>query len=107
MLQVVFETFCILISLACRLSYLEAVIMEVQRISNVPPLGISHRALCDTELDGYRIPKETIILTSLYSIHMDRNYWKDPEVFRPERFLKTDGKEAIDEKYFAPFGYGT
>lgn len=80
--------------------------MEVQRRTNVPPLGVSHRAVSDTYLLGYRIPKGTIILASLYSIHMDPEYWKDPLAFRPERFLKDNKKISVDERYFAPFGYG-
>lgn len=80
--------------------------MEVQRRTNVPPLGISHRAICDTELFGYKIPKGTIVLPSLYSIHMDPKYWKDPLAFRPERFLDNNKRIAADEKFFAPFGYG-
>lgn len=80
--------------------------MEVQRIANIPPLGISHRAVCHTQLGGYEIPEGTIILASLYSVHMDKDFWKDPEVFRPERFLDANGKITINENYFVPFGYG-
>ncbi|KAI7815650.1 cytochrome p450 [Rhyzopertha dominica] len=88
-----------------RLTYTEAVIMEIQRRTNVPPLGISHRAVSTTYLFDYRIPKETIILPSLYSIHMDPLYWRDPLAFRPERHIK-NGKIFFEEKHFAPFGYG-
>lgn len=90
-----------------RLPYTEAVIMEVQRRTNIPPLGISHRAICDTEIFGYKIPEGTIVLPSLYSIHMDPKYWKDPLAFRPERFLDSNKKITTNEKYFAPFGYGS
>lgn len=79
--------------------------MEIQRRTNVPPLGISHRAVSTTYLFDYRIPKETIILPSLYSIHMDPLYWRDPLAFRPERHIK-NGKIFFEEKHFAPFGYG-
>lgn len=79
--------------------------MEIQRRTNVPPLGIAHRAIRDTFLLGYKIPEDTIVLTSLYSLHMDPHFWKDPLAFRPERFLN-QGQIIADEKYFAPFGYG-
>ncbi|XP_019871649.1 methyl farnesoate epoxidase-like [Aethina tumida] len=88
-----------------RLKYTEAVLMEIQRRTNVPPLGIAHRAIRDTFLLGYKIPEDTIVLTSLYSLHMDPHFWKDPLAFRPERFLN-QGQIVADEKYFAPFGYG-
>ena len=35
---------------------------------------------------------------------MDQEYWKDPEVFRPERFMQ-DGKFRVDERNI-PFGIG-
>lgn len=80
--------------------------MEIQRHANVPPLGVAHRAMKTTDLLGYRIPKGTILLTSLYSIHMDSEYWGDPEKFSPERFFDGEEKKTIPEKNFAPFGYG-
>ncbi|XP_068896333.1 methyl farnesoate epoxidase-like [Tenebrio molitor] len=89
-----------------KLKYTESVLMEIQRRANIPPLGIAHRAKCDTHLLGYSIPEGTIILTSLYSVHMDQKFWKDPLAFRPERFFDQSGNWMVNEKYFAPFGYG-
>lgn len=40
-----------------RLNYLEAVLMEVQRHSNVAPLAIAHRTVRKTSLQEYIIPK--------------------------------------------------
>lgn len=80
--------------------------MEIQRRVSVAPSGIAHRAMNDTELFGYRIPKDTMILTSLYSIHMDETYWGDPSEFRPERFLDESGELIVNEKYYMPFGTG-
>ncbi|KAF5297438.1 hypothetical protein FQR65_LT01369 [Abscondita terminalis] len=88
------------------LPYTEAVLMEVQRVANVPPLGIAHRATCETNLFGYRIPEGAIVLPSLYSIHMDNDFWKDPLEFRPDRFLNENGSVFSPEWYFLPFGYG-
>jgi methyl farnesoate epoxidase/farnesoate epoxidase len=39
------------------------------------------------------------------SILHDREHWGDPEVFRPERFLDTDGKFIKDE-WMIQFGSG-
>ncbi|CAH1119577.1 unnamed protein product [Phaedon cochleariae] len=89
-----------------RLKYTEAVLMELQRRVTVAPLGIAHRAVRDTELYGYNIPRDTIILTNLYSVHMDKHYWKDPMEFRPERFLNEKGDLVVNEKHYVPFGGG-
>lgn len=88
-----------------QLRYVEAVMCEIQRISNVAPLGIAHRALKQCKLQGYTIPESTTAIFSLYSLHMDPEYWTDPLVFRPERFLDADGK-LIQHDYFLPFGSG-
>ncbi|KAB0792145.1 hypothetical protein PPYR_14104 [Photinus pyralis] len=87
------------------LPYTEAVLMETQRLANVPPLGVAHRATRTTNLFGYTVPEGAIVLTSLYSIHMDDAFWKDPKEFRPDRFLR-DGKVTCPEWSFLPFGYG-
>jgi cytochrome P450 len=41
----------------------------------------------------------------MYSVHMDKGYWGDPENFRPERFLTSDGA-VKKEPRLIPFGYG-
>jgi cytochrome P450 len=42
---------------------------------------------------------------NIWSVLHDREHWSDPEVFRPERFLDTDGKFVKDE-WLIPFGVG-
>ncbi|XP_058835271.1 methyl farnesoate epoxidase-like [Topomyia yanbarensis] len=88
------------------LPFTEAVICEIQRISNVAPLAIAHRTLQPVQLGTYVIPKNAITMVSLHSLHMDRAYWGDPEVFRPERFLNETGDKLIQHEYFLPFGAG-
>lgn len=36
---------------------------------------------------------------------MDEEFWGDPHVFRPERFLDDAGKLTVPER-FIPFGLG-
>lgn len=88
------------------LPYVEAVLSEIQRISNVAPLGIAHRTTESVQFQEYVIPKDTVMLVSLYSLNMDRNYWHDPEVFRPERFLNDNGEYIPHAEQFFPFGLG-
>ncbi|OQV17435.1 putative Cytochrome P450 2U1 [Hypsibius exemplaris] len=88
-----------------RLPYTEAVILEVQRCANLVPLGVPHRSHEDIQVDGYTIPKDTLIVANLFSIHRDPRYWKDPEQFDAFRFLKDD-KKLIRPDGFAPFLIG-
>lgn len=45
------------------------------------------------------------MLASIWSVHMDKQHWGDPEVFRPERFLNGDG-EILNDSWLMPFGIG-
>lgn len=87
------------------LPYMDAVICEIQRISTVAPLGIIHRCTETVKFREFVIPKDTMALVSLYSVHMDPIYWKDPTTFRPERFLNSFG-QILNHDSFLPFGLG-
>ncbi|XP_031355661.1 probable cytochrome P450 305a1 [Photinus pyralis] len=87
-----------------RIPYVEATLSEVMRYCHVFPVGGSRRALRDTELEGYTIPKDTTVLIDLYSVLNSKDVWGDPENFRPERFM-VDDQLAVIENYI-PFGIG-
>ncbi|PNF29827.1 hypothetical protein B7P43_G09526 [Cryptotermes secundus] len=88
-----------------KLPYVEAVLTEVQRMYQVTPVAGPRRVTKDTTLHGYNIPKDTTVLMSLWSVHYDRQHWKDPEQFRPERHLNDKGELVVDE-WLLPFGLG-
>ncbi|CAG7721211.1 unnamed protein product [Allacma fusca] len=71
--------------------YVQAVLNEVLRISSIGPLSVFHRAMEDVEFKGYFIPKDTIVIGNLYAANWDKDIWGDPHVFRPERFLDSQG----------------
>ncbi|XP_053672998.1 methyl farnesoate epoxidase-like [Anopheles nili] len=89
-----------------RLPYTEAVILEVERIATIVPGSLVHRAMDNVELCGFTIPKDAIVLPMLYSLQMDQDYWIDPDVFRPERFLSVEGDRVVQHDLFIPFGAG-
>lgn len=39
-------------------------------------------------------------------MHMDKEYWGDPEAFRPERFFNAEGKIDLKKDITLPFGAG-
>ncbi|XP_070562376.1 cytochrome P450 1A5-like isoform X1 [Ptychodera flava] len=95
-----------LLSDKAKLPYCEAVILEVMRIRTTMPYNVPHETTENTVIGGYNIPKGTQIWTNFQNLHMDEEYWKEPEKFCPERFLDDKGRvEKRQESYF-PFSTG-
>uniref|UniRef100_A0A672MLK3 Vitamin D 25-hydroxylase n=1 Tax=Sinocyclocheilus grahami TaxID=75366 RepID=A0A672MLK3_SINGR len=88
-----------------RMPYVEAVLHEVLRFCNVVPLGIFRATSQDAVVRGYTIPRGTMVITNLYSVHFDEKYWSDPSIFCPERFLDCNGK-FVRHEAFLPFSIG-
>ena len=88
------------------LPYTEAVLLEIQRLRTIVPLGAPHVASADTTLAGYDIPKGSFIISNIWAVHNDLNVWSEPDQFKPERFLDINGKLRHREE-FMPFGTGT
>ncbi|KAJ8383912.1 hypothetical protein AAFF_G00213750 [Aldrovandia affinis] len=85
--------------------YTDAVIHEVQRSMDLAPTSVPHKMMWDTEFKGYCIPKGTVVLPLLSSVHFDPKLWKNPDVFDPENFLDENGSFKKNEA-FLPFGLG-
>ncbi|XP_062868683.1 vitamin D 25-hydroxylase isoform X2 [Trichomycterus rosablanca] len=88
-----------------RMPYVEAVLHETLRFCNIVPLGIFRATSQDTVVHGYTIPKGTMVITNLYSVHFDEKYWSNPGVFCPERFLDVNGN-FVKLDAFLPFSVG-
>nr|AJD25184.1 cytochrome P450 CYP76G16 [Salvia miltiorrhiza] len=90
------------------LPYLKSVIKETLRLHPPLPFLVPHKAMESCEMLGFHIPKETQILVNVWAIGRDPKRWKDPQEFKPERFM--DGDTAADYKghhfEFIPFGSG-
>lgn len=84
--------------------YMEAFCNEVHRKSTLLPMSVYHKAQADINLEGYHIPKGSVIYPNVYNAHHDPEYWKDPQNFRPERFL--DGTKLIKHEPLMPFSTG-
>ncbi|KAM3828796.1 cytochrome P450 2J6-like [Vipera latastei] len=88
-----------------RLPYVNAVIHEIQRYSNILPLGLAHAPLQNVQLWGYKIPKDTALFINLHSVHRDESQWKFPHEFNPSNFLNEEG-EFVKPEAFLPFSAG-
>lgn len=88
-----------------RMPYVDAVLHEVLRFCNIVPLGIFRATSQDAVVRGYTIPRGTMVISNLYSVHFDEKYWSEPAVFCPERFLDSSGNFARRDA-FVPFSVG-
>lgn len=85
--------------------YLEALVLESVRVFMGRTFSIPHRALKDTTLQGYHIPKDTMVIANFAALLNDDDVWDNPDRFWPERFIGCDGKLIVPDEYL-PFGYG-
>lgn len=82
-----------------KFTFMDAVLKESMRLFTVGPV-IAREATEEVDLNGYLIPKGTILVLSLDGMHRNPKYWgSDAELFKPERFLE----DLKHPNAFAPF----
>ena len=109
-----------------QMPYTRAFIQELMRHRTLVPLSVMRKTNEECSIDGYVIPKNTMVLTNnslswkniclmhftrfqiipnIWSVHHDPELFENPEEFRPERFLDRDGK-FVRSSYVIPFSVG-
>ncbi|KAK7446309.1 hypothetical protein VKT23_014515 [Stygiomarasmius scandens] len=114
---------------AKHLPYIWAIIKEILRWRPPVPIGVPHATVAvrpfvlliqlqadefvlifpqDDYYEGYFIPKNSIVISNIWSINRDPEVYSDRiDEFIPERHLDSSGmlKDVLDEGHFA-FGFG-
>lgn len=68
--------------------YFVAFMKEIFRMCPLTPINPPRRAIVDSELAGYCVPKDTWVFQHWGAMGAREDLWKDPENFRPQRFLE-------------------
>ena len=80
-----------------------AMFREVLRL--YPPVGYFPReAMQDQEIRGAKVKKGDALLVFPWLLHRHRRWWREPDLFNPERFLNKDN--APVRGTYLPFGLG-
>ena len=87
------------------LPYTMAVLKEIQRFADIAPTGLLHKTVCETQISGYSLPPNTLVLANFSACHRSPKYWPEPDVFNPDNFM-ADGKLVRDKEGFLPYGIG-
>ncbi|XP_042482351.1 cytochrome P450 89A2-like [Macadamia integrifolia] len=93
-----------------KMPYLKAVVLEGLRLNPPAHFLLPHTVEEDIVLNGYVIPKKTIVNFMVAGMGRDPQVWNDPMEFKPEGFLGEEG-EVVDitgsrEIKMMPFGAG-
>ncbi|XP_017758948.1 PREDICTED: cytochrome P450 4C1-like [Eufriesea mexicana] len=86
------------------LSYLERCIKESLRLYPSVP-SISRAPETDVKLSNYVVPANTIVHVHIIDAHRDPQFWTNPDVFDPDRFLPENSQGRHPYAYI-PFSAG-
>ncbi|KAJ6495261.1 cytochrome P450 [Mycena sanguinolenta] len=89
------------------LSYVTAIIRELGRWNPVVPMSFPHKLSADDTYNGYYLKAGSVVFPNAWAILHDPAVYPEPHIFKPERFLNSDGKlnpKVKDPE--APWGFG-
>ncbi|MFI0479047.1 cytochrome P450 [Actinomadura sp. 9N215] len=86
------------------LTYLDRVLKEAMRLYPPGPYG-AREATEDVVLGEYTVPAGTTIFYPFWAVHMNPDYWPDPDAFDPDRFTP-EASAGRPRFAYIPFGLG-
>jgi cytochrome P450 len=88
-----------------KFKYVDCVVKETLRLFPTIPV-VPRKVTEDFQLGEHMIPKDTILLEFIYSLHRNPAVWgEDAGDFRPERF-EPENIQKVDPSAFVPFASG-
>jgi cytochrome P450 len=88
-----------------RMQSLGMVINESMRLL-APVPGAMRKTMADTSIQGYFVPKDTMVVVAFWLNHYWPGLWTDPHAFDPERFSDARREDKSHRLAFVPFGAG-
>ncbi|KAF6144613.1 hypothetical protein GIB67_006105 [Kingdonia uniflora] len=89
-----------------RLPYLQAIVKETFRLHPPAPLLVPRRAETETDVCGFTVPKNALVMVNIWAIGQDPDTWASPTLFNPDRFLGCDINFRGYDFELTPFGAG-
>lgn len=68
-----------------QMEYLDMVVNESLRLYPIAN-RLERRSKASIEINGVSVPKGTVIVVPVYTLHRDPSLWPEPEAFKPERY---------------------
>ncbi|KAI4368818.1 hypothetical protein MLD38_017333 [Melastoma candidum] len=89
------------------LPYIQAVVKETFRLHPPIPM-VARKSIEDCTINGYKIPKDTLLFVNTWSMARNPTIWENPLEFNPGRFLHSGQEIDVKGQNFEllPFGTG-
>lgn len=70
-----------------QMEYIEMVINESMRLYPIAN-RLERVSKASVEINGLTIPKGTVTMVPIYTLHRDPALWPEPDAFKPERYTQ-------------------
>lgn len=87
-----------------KLKYTEMIVKEAMRLYP-PAFAVGREAIEETEIGGYRVPRNAQLFAFQWVTHRDPRYFERPAEFEPERWA-TESIQNLPKYAYFPFGGG-